>query len=98
MMKKISDKKISVEDIINQIPDDLIRKLSTVTNVDFQVKKLYGRSVFYLLLYGILDSTRASLRNLEDIFNSAKFSGLGSVAAAGARQRAATARLVAKEA
>ena len=46
--------------------------LSQSTQVDYQVKKLYGRSMFYLLLYGLLES-RASLRSLEDTFNSTKF-------------------------
>ncbi len=72
-MKKVFDTPFTVEKIIDLIPDQKVRKLSSTTNVDYQVKKLYGRSVFYLLLYGILDSTKVSLRTLEDIFNSTKF-------------------------
>lgn len=72
-VSKLLGNKVAVEDLINLIPDDKIRKLSKATNVDHQVKKLYGRSMFYLLLFGILDSTKVSLRNLEDIYNSTKF-------------------------
>lgn len=46
--------------------------LAHSTQVDYQVKKLYGRSMFYLLLCGLLES-RVSLRGLEDTFNSTKF-------------------------
>lgn len=72
-MNKVVVKNITVEEIINLIPDDKVIRLSNTTNVDYQVKKLYGRSIFYLLLYGILESTKVSLRTLEDIFNSTKF-------------------------
>ena len=50
----------------------MLVNLSQSTQVDYQVKKLYGRSMFYLLLYGLLES-RSSLRSLEDTFNSTKF-------------------------
>lgn len=36
-------------------------------------KVLYGRSVFYMLLLGLLESERPSLRTMEDIFNSRRF-------------------------
>lgn len=49
--------------------------------------------VVYLVTHPLV-----ALASGSKIFNSARFSGLGSVAAAGARQRAATARLTAKEA
>ena len=41
--------------------------------MDYQVKKLYGKNLFYLLLYGYLESTRISLRSLEDIYHTQKF-------------------------
>jgi preprotein translocase subunit SecD len=49
--------------------------------------------VVYLVTHPLV-----ALASGSRIFNSARFSGLGAVAAAGARQRAATARLTAKEA
>lgn len=68
----LKEKGISVKELLSVIPDDILVQLSISTGVDYQVKKLYGRSVFYLLLYGLLDS-RVSLRSLEDTFNSTKF-------------------------
>ncbi len=64
---------LSVEELLDLIPDELLDKLSAASNVNYQVKKLYGKNVFYLLLYGYLESTKVSLRELEDIYNSQKF-------------------------
>lgn len=55
------------------IPDSLLEDLSDATGVDHQVKKMFGKNMFYLLLYGYLESTKISLRELEDIYNSQKF-------------------------
>ncbi len=63
---------VSAKELLAVIPDEMLVHLSLSTQVDYQVKKLYGRSMFYLLLYGLLES-RASLRSLEDTFNSSKF-------------------------
>ena len=65
--------KISVKELLSVIPDDLLSHLTRSSSVDYQVKKLYGKSMFYLLLYGLLESNRASLRGLEEVFNSNKF-------------------------
>jgi hypothetical protein len=69
----LESKKISAKELLKAIPDELLVRLSYFTDVDYQVKKLYGRNVFYLLLFGLLESTRVSLRSLEDIYNSKKF-------------------------
>lgn len=73
VLVKSTIKNITVESLLNLIPDKLLEDLSAVTNVDHQVKKLFGKNMFYLLLYGFLDNTRISLRGLEDIYNSQKF-------------------------
>lgn len=72
-MANFSNHKISAEELLNLIPDNLLDKLSKSTNVDYQVKKLFGKNIFYLLLYGYLESTKVSLRGLEDIYSSQKF-------------------------
>ncbi len=64
---------ITVQSLLELFPDELLDKLSDTTNVDHQVKKLFGKNMFYLLLYGFLESTKVSLRGLEDIYNSQKF-------------------------
>ncbi len=55
-------------------------------------------TVLDLVVVYLVTHPLVALASGSKIFNSAKFSGLGAVAAAGARQRAATARLTAKEA
>lgn len=64
---------ITVEKLLTMIPESLLENLSNATGVNYQVKKLFGKNMFYLLLYGFLESTKVSLRSLEDIYNSQKF-------------------------
>jgi len=64
---------ISVGELLKIIPDKQISALAKDTKVDYCAKVLYGRSMFYLLLYGLLQVDRTSQRTLEDIFNSSKF-------------------------
>ena len=64
---------ISVRELLSIIPDDQISTLAANTKVDYCTKVLYGRSVFYMILYSLLESDRTSLRTMEDIFNSVKF-------------------------
>jgi hypothetical protein len=69
----LDSNKISVKELLSVIPDELLANMAQSSTVDYQVKKLYGKSMFYLLLYGLLESNRASLRSLEEVFNSTKF-------------------------
>jgi IS4 transposase len=64
---------ITVKELLSVIPDDKISTLAANTHVDYCTKVLYGRSVFYMILYSLLESDRTSLRTMEDIFNSVKF-------------------------
>ncbi|MBP1637798.1 MAG: transposase [Bacteroidetes bacterium] len=68
-----SKKNISVKELLSVIPDDKISNLAVSTHVDYCTKVLYGRSMFYMILYSLLESERTSLRTMEDIFNSVKF-------------------------
>lgn len=72
-MKKFKEDGIGVIDLLKLIPDDLLLDLSADTNVDYQVKKLYGSNVFNLLLFGLISGERVGLRSLEDFYNSRKF-------------------------
>jgi hypothetical protein len=67
---------IGVSDLLKLIPDDLLLDLAVETKVDYQVKKLYGRNIFNLLMYGLLNGERVGLRSLEDFYNSRKFKAL----------------------
>ena len=72
-MSKLSENSVSVSDLLKLIPDDLLAELSNDTKVDFQVKKLYGRNIFNLLLFGLLESERLGLRSLQDFYNSTHY-------------------------
>jgi len=66
-------KNIHARDLLKLIPEDQFATIIKDTNVDFQVKKLFGRTMFFLLLYGLLDSKKSSLRTLEQSFKTNKF-------------------------
>ena len=66
-------KNIHARDFLKLIPENQFASIIKDTNVDFQVKKLFGRTTFFLLLYGLLDSKRSSLRTLEQSFTTNKF-------------------------
>jgi hypothetical protein len=71
--KKINKKTITAKELLSIISDESLLSLAKDTNVDYCSKVLYGRSVFYMLLLGLLESNRPSLRSMEDIFNSRRF-------------------------
>lgn len=68
--------KIKAEEVIGIIPDELLDKLSLEYNVDCSVKKLKGKVILELFLYGIISGKNISLRILEAIFKSEKFQHL----------------------
>ncbi len=70
---------ISVSELLKLIPEDLLVDLSLETKVDYQVKKLYGRYVFTLLIFGLIESERLGLRSLQDFFNSTHYKVLFNV-------------------
>lgn len=70
---KSQNKNITAKELLSVIPDDKISSLAANSQVDYCTKVLYGRSVFYMILYSLLESDRTSLRTMEDIFNSVKF-------------------------
>ena len=75
-LMKFKEDGISVTELLELIPDDLLNHLAEETNVDHQTKKLYGRNVFNLLLYGLIDGERVGLRSLQDFYNSRHFKAL----------------------
>lgn len=70
---KSQKRNITVKELLSIISDDSLQSLAKDINVDYCSKVLYGRSVFYMLLLGLLESDRPSLRTMEDIFNSRRF-------------------------
>lgn len=75
-LMKFKEDGIGVRELLDLIPEDLLDHLAEETKVDHQTKKLYGRNVFNLLLYGLLDGERVGLRTLQDFYNSRYFKAL----------------------
>jgi hypothetical protein len=73
MPSKDTGKKVTVKQLLGLIPDEELSRLAGQTGVDYWAKVLYGKSMFYLLLFGLAECEKASLRSLEDIFNSRRF-------------------------
>jgi hypothetical protein len=64
---------VNARQIIGYIPQELLEKLSLEYNVDFQVKKLDGVSMFKLLLYSFLTTRETSYRVIEEVYHSISF-------------------------
>ena len=64
---------ISACNLFSLIPGDELNRIAQETNVNHYIKVLDGESVFYLLLYALIECQRNSLRTMQDIFNSASF-------------------------
>ena len=67
---------IPVKTLLGYLPDSLIERLSLEHSVDRQVKKLEGKIVFKLLLYGVLSSSQLSLNVLISLFDKIGFRSL----------------------
>ena len=72
-MAIFSNHKIGIAEILREIPEEELTKLSITTKVDYCSKVLYGKLMFYLLLYGMLRIDRLSQRGLRDAFSSPFF-------------------------
>jgi len=75
-MSVFKDHKISVNQLLEVIPEALLANLSKNTKVDHYAKVLHGKKMFYLLLFGILENEKLSQRTLEDTFNDPIFKTL----------------------
>lgn len=65
--------KISLIEIIREIPDSALSRIARDSHVDYYCKLLSGKLMFYLLLYGMLRVDRLSQRGLSDAFSSPLF-------------------------
>ncbi len=64
---------ISVKKLLSYLPDSDLEQIGESSKVDYQVKRLHGKTVFQLLLYGLLTQKELSLRILETLFDSLHF-------------------------
>jgi hypothetical protein len=72
----MNSEKVSVKTLLGYLPDSLLDDLSIEHKVDKQVKKLEGKIVFKLLLYGVLSSSQLSLNVLISLFDKVGFRSL----------------------
>ena len=72
-MAQILKENITAKQLLDLIPDEELTSIIKDCDVDYQVKKLFSRNLFYLLLYGLMESNRVSLRSLEEVYKSKKF-------------------------
>jgi hypothetical protein len=64
---------MNAKEIIELIPKELLSRLSAETKIDHQVKKLSGATIFKLILFSMLGSSKVSLRVMEGFLASATF-------------------------
>lgn len=69
----IFNHKISLTEIIREIPEAELTRIARDSRVDYCSKVLSGKLMFYLLLYGMLRIDRLSQRGLSDAFSSPMF-------------------------
>jgi len=73
---------VSVKELLELIPEELIKDLAEQLIVDKWVRKLKGGYLFKLILFSILSSERLSLRIMEDNFEDPFFRLLAPAVAA----------------
>ena len=67
---------ITVDELLSYIPNSLLDKFSEDTNVDYQVKHMKWNIMFKLILTTLLNTNSASLRKMEEIYNSKKYENM----------------------
>lgn len=72
----ISGNKLTVNELLELLPEGYIEQLATDLVVDKWVRKLKAGTIFKLALYSILNSERLSLRVMEDNFNDPLFQAM----------------------
>lgn len=66
-------KQITVTKLLSVLPGRELDAIAEKTKVNHYCKVLDGKSVFYLIIYALIECQRNSLRTMEDIFNSPQF-------------------------
>lgn len=71
--------KIKVSRIFNYIDDNELDFLVQQTGVDWNAKKLQGKELFKLLIFGVLSDNRSSSRVFESFYENAFFQKIGNI-------------------
>ena len=72
-MAILKTNRTGLKEILTVIPENILSELSITTRVDYCTKVLYGKHLFYLLLYGLLKLDKVNQRSLADLFSSPFF-------------------------
>lgn len=70
---------IAVKDILGYISDEKLDYFAQETLVDWNVKKLYGKELFKLCVFGVLNENRASSRVFESFYENSFFRGYAQI-------------------
>ncbi len=71
--REMKSDRITAKTILNYLPDSVFEELSKELLVDYKSKKLTGKMLFKLLLYGLLSENELSLRVLEGVYENNYF-------------------------
>jgi hypothetical protein len=85
---------MKLEEVLGYIPKEELEKLSLTYNVDHQVKKLHGQTMFQLLLFSMLNIKHNSLRVMEEFYHSVAFKSIASTSYQGVKYNSIRDRLV----
>jgi len=72
-MAKKGLNKVQISHLLSILPIEQLNKIAVDTKVNYYSKILDGQSLFYLLLFSLIECQRNSLRTMEDIFGSQTF-------------------------
>ncbi|GGF30298.1 IS4 family transposase [Flavobacterium limi] len=85
---------MKLEEVLEYIPQGELEKLSLIYNVDHQVKKLHGQTMFQLLLFSMLNIKHNSLRVMEEFYHSLAFKSIANTSYQGVKYNSIRDRLV----
>jgi len=85
---------MKLEEVLDYIPKEELEKLSLNYNVDHQVKKLHGQTMFQLLLFSMLNIKQNSLRVMEEFYHSLAFKSIANTSFDGVKYNSIRDRLV----
>jgi len=66
-------RRVGARPLLELLPDELLEKYSRASEVDTQVKHLWGRLLVLLMIYAIINDRDDSLHSLSDVYNSQAF-------------------------
>jgi len=72
-MAIFTDHNVELAELFKVIPEELFSKIAKDTQVDHYTKVLYGKVLFYLLLYALLMDEDLGQRGIADLYASPHF-------------------------